>query len=121
MPPMKPLLIYDGECRLCCRWIEAWKAVTGDRVDYESSQSAGPRFPQIAPEEFERAVQWVGADGRICSGAEAVFSALATAAWYGRMALGLYRRVPGFSRLADAIYKAIAAHRGGRCSRACAE
>ncbi|MEI8312441.1 MAG: DCC1-like thiol-disulfide oxidoreductase family protein [Verrucomicrobiota bacterium] len=113
---MKPLLIYDGECRFCCRWIETWKAVTGDRVDYESSQSVGPQFPQIAPTEFERAVQWVGADGCVCSGAEAVFSALATATWYGRMALRLYRRLPGFSRLAEAFYKGIASRRGGRCS-----
>ena len=109
--PAKPLLIYDGECRFCCRWIEAWKAVTGDRVDYERSQAAGPRFSQIAPEEFERAVHWIGADGSICSGAEAVFSALATTTWYGRMALGIYRRVPVFARLAEALYKWVAAHR----------
>ena len=119
--PTKPLLIYDGECRFCCRWIEKWKAITGDRVDYECSQSARPRFPQIAEADFERAVQWVGADGRVCSGAKAVFSALATATWYGRMALGLYRRVPVFSRLAEALYNGIATRRGGRCSRGCAE
>ena len=109
--PANPLLIYDGDCRFCCRWVGAWKAVTGDRVDYESSQSAGARFPEIPPEEFARAVQWVGADGSVCSGAEAVFSALATATWYGRMALGLYRRVPAFARLADALYKWVATHR----------
>ena len=109
--PAKPMLIYDGECRFCCRWIVAWKAVTGDRVDYERSQAAGPRFPQIAPEEFERAVQWIGTDGSICSGAEAVFLALATATWYGRMALGIYRRVPVFARAAEAAYAWIAARR----------
>ena len=109
--PAKPMLIYDGECRFCCRWIGAWKAVTGDRVDYERSQAAGPRFPQIASEEFARAVHWVGADGSICSGAEAVFLALATATWYGRMALGIYRRVPIFARAAEAVYVWIAARR----------
>jgi len=108
----KPLLIYDGECRFCCRWIEAAKAITGDRVDYERSQVVGRQFPQIAPEEFARAVQWVGEDGSICSGAEAVFSALATATWYGRVALAICRRVPLFARVAQAVYAGIAAHRG---------
>jgi len=81
-------------------------------VDYEHSQTAGPRFPQIAPEEFSRAVQWVGADGSVCSGAEAILSAMATATWYGRRALELYRRVPAFARLAEALYRWVAAHRG---------
>lgn len=107
----KPLLIYDGECRFCCRWIAAWKAITGDRVDYETSQSAASRFPQIPPMEFQRSVQWIGNDGAICSGAEAVFSALATATWSGRMALTLYRRVPVLSRVAEALYQAVATHR----------
>lgn len=110
--PAKPLLIYDGDCRFCCRWIRAWKSVTGDRVLYEPSQIAGPRFPQVPPENFARAVQWVGADGSICSGAEAVFSALATSTWYGRMALTLYRKVPVFARLTEALYAGVAAHRG---------
>ena len=107
----KPLLIYDGECRFCCRWIGAWKAVTGDRVEYERSQTARPRFPQIAPEEFLRSVQWVGPDGSLCSGAEAVFSALAAGTWYGRMALWLYRRVPVFARAAETAYTWISARR----------
>ncbi|MFA7343481.1 MAG: lipase maturation factor family protein [Terrimicrobiaceae bacterium] len=109
--PEKPLLIYDGECRFCCRWIEAWKAITGDRVDYETSRNAVARFPEIAPGKFADAVQWVGADGRVCSGAEAVFSALATATWHGRMALGIYREVPALARVADALYDGVATHR----------
>lgn len=110
--PAKPLLIYDGECRFCCRWIGAWKAITGDRVAYECSQTAGPRFPQISPEEFARSVQWVGVDGSVCSGAEAVLLALATATWYGRVALRLYRRVPVFAHAAEAAYARFARHRG---------
>ena len=110
--PEKPLLIFDGECRFCCRWIEAWKAMTGDRVDYETSQDAGARFPQIPPGNFAGAVQWVGVDGRICSGAEAVFSALATAGWFGRMVLALYRKAPLFAVVTEALYKVVAANRG---------
>jgi predicted DCC family thiol-disulfide oxidoreductase YuxK len=110
--PAKPVLIYDGDCRFCCRWVGAWKAVTGDRVNYEPSQIAGSRFPKIPQEDFARAVQWVGADGSVCSGAEAVFSALATAAWYGRLALALYRKAPVFARLTESVYACAATHRG---------
>jgi len=108
----KPLLIYDGECRFCCRWVEAGRAITGDRVDYECSQTAAARFPQIAPGEFTRAVQWIGGDGSIRSGAEAVFSALATARWYGRAALAIYLAAPVFARVAEAVYAGVAARRG---------
>lgn len=107
----KPLLIYDGGCRFCCRWIGALKAVTGQRVEYASSQEAGGRFPQISPEEFERAVQWIGTDGSIRSGAEAVFLVLATSVLPGRLALALYRKVPLFARAAEAVYGVVAAHR----------
>lgn len=117
----KPLLIYDGGCRFCCRSVEALKAVTGDRVDYEPSQAAAARFPRIPAAEFDRAVQWVGPDGRTCGGAEAVLSAIATSAWYGRLALWLYRCAPGFSRLAEALYSAVAARRGGRCAAGSAD
>lgn len=110
--PEKPLLIYDGECRFCCRWIECWKTITGDRVAYEPSQTAGERFPQIAPEKFAGAVQWVGTDGKICSGAGAVFSALATSRWYGRAALGLYRKASWFAGGTEAAYGLVARNRG---------
>jgi len=108
----KPILIYDGECRFCCRWVEWWKARTGDRVEYEPSQTAGGRFPQIGAEKFAQAVQWVGTDGTVCSGAEAVFSALATATWPGKAALGLYRGVPWFARGTEAAYGVVARNRG---------
>ena len=86
--------------------------MTGDRVDYQTSQDAGARFPEIPPGNFAGAVQWVGVDGRICSGAEAVFSALATATWYGRAVLALYRKVPFFAAVMEALYKVVAANRG---------
>ncbi len=109
--PKKPLLIYDGGCGFCSRWIRRWQAVTGDRVRYEPSESAAPRFPEIPASEFARAVQWVGADGRRAAGAEAVFLALATATFYGRFALWLYVRISVFARTSEALYRWVAAHR----------
>src|SRR5690606_3307467 len=98
---MKPLLIYDGECRFCCRWIERGKAITGERVRYASSQTVGSDYPEISEEEFSSAVQWIGSDGSRASGAEAVFRALATSIWYGRLAGWIYRNVPGGAWVAE--------------------
>jgi len=107
----KPLLIYDGECRFCCRWIGQLKAITGDRVQYESSQSAGPRFPELLPEQLSSAVQWIGSDGSRASGAQAVFLALATSVWYGRLAWWIYQKVPGGAWAAEGVYSFVARHR----------
>ena len=107
----KPILIYDGECRFCRRCVAWCKTVTGDRVDYEPSRTAGARFPQIAPEKFDQAVQWVGADGTLCAGAQAVFSTLATSTWTGRTLLTLYRTVPFFAFASEAVYALVARKR----------
>ncbi len=106
----KPLLIYDGDCRFCTLWIERWRCLTRDKVDYEPSQTAASRFPEIPPEAFDKAVQWIGADGRRFAGAEAVLTALAMGSWLGHMLLALYR-FSFFARLAEAGYRFVAARR----------
>ena len=45
-------MIFDGDCGFCRRWIERWKAATGDRIDYAPSQEVGARFPEIPAEAF---------------------------------------------------------------------
>ncbi|MCZ6572672.1 MAG: dual specificity protein phosphatase family protein, partial [Planctomycetota bacterium] len=44
-----PLLVFDGDCGFCRRWVERWKRETGDRVAYTPYQEVGDRFPGIAP------------------------------------------------------------------------
>ena len=107
----KPVLIYDGECGFCQRSVEIGKRITGDRVHYEPSSRVPTGLPGIPPEAFARSVQWVGSDGSTCSGAEAVFSALATASWLGKFALFSYRRIPLVARLTESVYSWVAAHR----------
>jgi len=69
-------LIYDGRCGFCRIWIEYWKGLTGDAIDYAASQEVGDRFPQIPPGAFAESVQLVRTDGTVASGARAVFEAL---------------------------------------------
>ena len=76
-PPEKPLLVFDGECGFCRWWIERWKSITGDRLDYAPSQEVAERFPEISREAFARSVQLVTPGGEVFEGAHAVFRSLA--------------------------------------------
>jgi predicted DCC family thiol-disulfide oxidoreductase YuxK len=102
-PLLVPLLIYDGRCGFCRIWIDYWKRLTGERIDYAASQEVGGRFPQIPPEAFAQSVQLVRADGSVASGARAVFETLGQ------------ERIYESSRLvaasSEAAYRFIARHR----------
>ena len=108
-PPGKPLLLFDGDCGFCRRWIRRWKQMTGDRLDYAASQEAGGRFPEIPKEAFARSVQFVTPGGEVFEGAEAVFRSLALGGH--AVPLALYRKVPGARRVAELFYRLIARHR----------
>jgi predicted DCC family thiol-disulfide oxidoreductase YuxK len=108
--PARPLLVFDGDCRFCRFWIARWKGITGDLLVYATSQDAGERFPEIAPEEFRRAVVLVLPTGEAYSGADAVVRALAEVPGRGRWRW-FYERVPGARPITNAVYRAIADHR----------
>jgi len=110
--PRKPLLIFDGDCGFCRRWITRWQSMTGERIDYAPYQEVGEQFPQISPQDFVTAVQLVDTDGQIFSGAEAVFRALAQVPGKGQ-GLWFYRHVPGFAPVSRGVYRFVAGHRRG--------
>jgi len=100
MPEPRPILIYDGKCGFCRIWLDYWKLLTADRVEYVASEDAGGRFPQIPSGAYEDSVQLVRPDGSVASGARAVFESLDK--------LSLYRWVRGPSEIS---YRFIAARR----------
>lgn len=108
-PPSKPVLIYDGECRFCRHFVGRWKRRTGDRVRYETRESARA----WVLEEFYRrsagAVLLMMPDGRFFEGAEAVFKVRAL----GGLGLGLwlFEHLPGGRRISDAAYRLVARNR----------
>ena len=79
---MRPLMLYDGTCGFCKRWIERFRRMTGDRVEYTASQEVGSRYPQILEKQFEESVWLIEPDGKTSGGAEAVFRALVTSCRY---------------------------------------
>jgi predicted DCC family thiol-disulfide oxidoreductase YuxK len=95
----KPLLIFDAECSFCEIWIEYWKFLTGDSVEYASSQEANIKSVQLALP-----------DGEVLVGARAVFSTIMYAPGFGWVRW-LYDHIPGFGVIAEALYRFIATHR----------
>jgi lipase maturation factor 1 len=100
---LKPLLIYDGRCGFCRIWIDYWKRLTGDDVDYAASQEVGSQFPQIPPGAFAESVQLVRPDGSVASGARAVFETLG----YQR----IYESSSWIAAISEAAYRFIAHRR----------
>src|SRR5579862_8206698 len=113
-PPAKPVLIFDGDCNFCRRWISRWQQATGNRVEYVPCQdpSVAERFPEIPRERCEQAVQFVDVDGTTYSGAEAVFRVLAVSPCR-RWPLGLYQGVPMVATVTEWSYRFVAEHRTG--------
>ncbi len=109
-PPAQPLMVFDGDCHFCRRWIERWREMTGGRVEYLPSQKVASRFPEIPAEEWANAVQLIEPDGTVYRAAEAVFRALS----YGRRGAWLsvlYDRLPGFAPVTEAAYRMVAGSR----------
>jgi len=110
-PLAKPLMIWDGECHFCKRWIERWREITAGKVDYATYQEAAARFPEIPVEQFKRAVAFIEPDGKVFFAAEAVYRSLRCRSSRKWLAWS-YDHVPGFAGISEAAYKFIARHRG---------
>ena len=59
------MLVYDGDCAFCRRWIARWRRVTGERVEYGPYQEVAGRFPALPLERLQSAVQLIEPDGRV--------------------------------------------------------
>ena len=112
MKPDRPLLIFDGDCSFCGRWITRWQHLTAERIDYEPSHTAAARIPQIPREDFGKSVFLIEPEGTITRGAAAVFRSLAHANRY-RPLLWLYERVGFFALISETLYSFIALPRDG--------
>jgi predicted DCC family thiol-disulfide oxidoreductase YuxK len=109
--PPKPLMIWDGECHFCKRWIERWREITAGKVDYVKYQQAAQQFPEIPIERFQRAVALIEPDGEVLFAAGAVYRSLAYRDSRKWLAWS-YDHIPGFAAISEGAYKFIARNRG---------
>jgi predicted DCC family thiol-disulfide oxidoreductase YuxK len=109
-PPTKPLLVYDGDCSFCSRWVARWRCGGAEEVDAEPFQTAAERFPEIPRENFGRAVHLIEPTGQVYRGATAAFAALAHSGRSSAL-FWLDRHVPPFRWIAAGIYRIVANNR----------
>ncbi|PYL12105.1 MAG: hypothetical protein DMF48_03485, partial [Verrucomicrobia bacterium] len=64
-PLPKPLLIWDGNCDFCRLWIERWREMTADKVNYTTYQEAAERFLEIPKDEFNRSLVLIQPNGTV--------------------------------------------------------
>ena len=104
------IMIWDGECHFCKRWIERWREITAGKVDYATYQEAAARFPEIPVKQFQRAVAFIEPNGEAFFAAEAVYRSLGYRSSRKWLAWS-YDHVPGFAGISETAYKFIARHR----------
>jgi predicted DCC family thiol-disulfide oxidoreductase YuxK len=110
-PPPKSLMIWDGECHFCRRWIERWRVITAGEVEYAPYQETAERFPEIPREQFQRSVVYIDKTGEVFVAAAAVYQSLRcrpTKKWLWWS----YQHISGFSAISEFGYRFIARHRG---------
>jgi len=105
------VLYWDADCSFCRRWVERWKAESGQAVEYRTLQTAPAEVTKAAGgPPFERIVL-TQPDGTLLTGAAAALAARAAGGQTGRLAWMLYRRVPPFRSFAESAYRWVARHR----------
>jgi lipase maturation factor 1 len=107
---VKPVLVYDGDCRFCKRWVSRWQARTGERVEYAPYQDPGVLSRLGIPlAAARRSVQLAMPDGTVYEGAEAVFRVISIAP--GPHVVARLGRLPMVRWFAERFYRFVANHR----------
>ncbi|MDP0497491.1 MAG: DCC1-like thiol-disulfide oxidoreductase family protein [Verrucomicrobiota bacterium JB024] len=110
-PPVRPLLVWDGDCRFCARWVRRLERRVGPAFDTASYQEVATRFPEVGEEAFTKAVHLIEPDGRVTRGAEAVFCALKDVRGWS-LGWRCYQRCGLFRCVSEALYRWVARNRG---------
>ena len=109
-PPENPLLIFDGDCGFCRDWVNYWRQLTADQVDYAAYQEVADQFTEIPAGIFASSIQYIRPEGSVSQGAEAAFRLIANNQ-NKKFWLWCYRFVPGFAWIVELFYRFISRHR----------
>ena len=108
--PTRPLVVFDGDCAFCRQWVERWRGMTGERVEYRPAQEVGPAYPEIGAANFAARVWLIEPDGTARGGAGAVFR-LYQLAGDLRWPAWLYVHVPLVALVTEIGYDVVSRHR----------
>lgn len=111
-----PLLIFDGDCDFCRRWVARWKVLAADRVLFASSDTIAPpeggrseQLPETPAALCAQSVVLRLPDGTLLAGAHAVAELLAICE-YPRLR-ACYRHIPGYAAVCERLYRWATRHR----------
>ena len=107
------LVIYDGDCGLCRKWVNRWREWAPSGTEFRPSQEPGllDSLPNVTREDCARAVVLVDrASGSKRVAAAAVFRLLAHRRGFGWLD-SLYAHSKLFALLAESGYRFVAGHR----------
>ena len=107
----KPVLLFDGDCGFCKRWIKKWENITGDSVLYLPYQNNLQDFPQVKESDCKTAVQYISPSGNVYSAGEAVLKTLSTSNKYAIL-YKAYQQSYLVEWIIEAGYAFIARNRG---------
>jgi predicted DCC family thiol-disulfide oxidoreductase YuxK len=105
----RPVLVYDGDCGFCTSSAHFLERIGAD-AEIVAWQLTDLAELGITEEQAADAVQWVGADGTVRSGHEAIGAVLSSAGRIWRIA-GRLIVLPGISWPAARAYRLIADNR----------
>lgn len=106
----RPVLLYDGDCAFCSTCARLIERRIRPRATVAPFQLADLGELGVSEARAAEALQWVGADGTVRSGHEAVAAMLGTAGPAWRL-LGRLLVLPLASTPAAVAYELIAANR----------
>lgn len=104
-----PVLVFDGDCGFCTTSARVLERI-GPEAEIVAWQFADLAALGITAEQAAEAVQWIGADGTVRSGHEAIAAALSTAGRIWKI-VGRTLLLPGISWAAARVYRLVAANR----------
>jgi predicted DCC family thiol-disulfide oxidoreductase YuxK len=105
----RPVLVYDGDCAFCTSCARILERI-GPDAEVVAWQLTDLSALAISAAQAADAVQWVGVDGTIRSGHEAIAATLNSAGLPWRI-IGRALLLPGFSWAAAKAYRLIADNR----------
>jgi predicted DCC family thiol-disulfide oxidoreductase YuxK len=105
----RPVLLYDGDCAFCT-WCAGLLERIGPEAEIVAWQLTDLTELGVTKEQATEAVQWVGLDGTVRSGHEAIAATLNSAGRLWKLA-GRALLLPGISSLAAKAYRLVADNR----------
>lgn len=106
----RALLIFDGDCGFCSRCARFVARRLPTRAEVKPWQRVDLAAYGVSPEQTRHELVWIGADGRIAGGAQAIARLLLDCG--GLWAVpGLLLRVPPFRWVGHGLYRLVARNR----------